>query len=333
MKLASLALLLLGLAAPVRAQDHPQPAQTPPAATHAPTAQENAASAVEQAGPGGAANADIIMPHITDGHHMEVPWPNSHFAKEVTLPQWEPIHIGGMSIDLSPTKHVVMLFIAALICATVLILGARSQRRHIAAGRAPKGVSNGVEAIVLYIRNEVIIPNVGPNGNAFVPFVLTLFFFILFANMLGLVPYGSTPTGNIAVTATLAVMSFLVIEVAGMRALGKGYLGTIVYWPHDMSLPMKMGLTLVMTPVELIGKFTKPFALAIRLFANMTAGHVVVLAFIGMIFTFQSWLVAPLPFVMAVGIMLLEILVGFIQAFIFTLLVSVFIGQIRTAHH
>jgi F-type H+-transporting ATPase subunit a len=131
----------------------------------------------------------------------------------------------------------------------------------------------------------------------------------------------------------LAIMSFVVVEIAGMRALGKGYLGTIVYWPHDMSFPMKAGLTLVMTPVELIGKFTKPFALAIRLFANMTAGHVVVLAFIGMIFTFQSWIVAPLPFVMAVAIMLLEILVGFIQAFIFTLLVSVFIGQIRAGAH
>jgi F-type H+-transporting ATPase subunit a len=324
MRLVTFALLLAS-AGPLIAQAPPQPER--------PTVSEGIRSAVEQAGPEAAPRVDIIMPHITDSHHLEIPWPNSHFAKEIELPRWAPIHVGRLTIDLSPTKHVVMLLFAATLCCIVLILAARGQARHARAGGAPKGVSNGVEAMVLYLRNEVIIPNVGAHGNGFVPYLLTLFFFILFANVLGLIPYGSTPTGNIAVTATLAIMSFIVIEIAGMRALGKGYLGTIVYWPHDMSLPMKAGLTLVMTPVELIGKFTKPFALAIRLFANMTAGHVVVLAFIGMIFTFQSWIVAPLPFAMAIAIMLLEILVAFIQAFIFTLLVSVFIGQIREAAH
>jgi F-type H+-transporting ATPase subunit a len=177
------------------------------------------------------------------------------------------------------------------------------------------------------------MPNVGHHGNGYVPYLLTLFFFILFANVLGLIPYLSTATGNIAVTATLAIISFIVVEIAGMRTLGAGYIHTIVYWPSDMSLLMKSLLTIILTPVEIIGKFTKPFALAIRLFANMTAGHVIVLAFIGMIFTFGSWWVAPLPALMAVAIMLLEVLVAFIQAFIFTLLTSVFIGQIRAGAH
>ncbi len=330
--------LLMVAAAPLSAQVHEPATPVAPAATgQTPTATQNVQEAIDHAGPGAEAPAggggDIIMPHITDSRHLEIPWFNSHFAKAIELPHWPPIHIGGFTIDLSPTKPVVMLFVAALLCCLVLITAARSHRRTATAGRAPKGVANGIEAMVLYMRNEIIMPNVGPHGNAFVPYLLTLFFFILFANTLGLIPYGATATGNIAVTATLAIISFIVIEIAGMRALGKGYLGTIVYWPHDMSLPMKMGLTLILTPVEIIGKFTKPFALAIRLFANMTAGHVVVLAFIGMIFTFGSWIVAPLPFLMAVAIMLLEILVSFIQAFIFTLLTSVFIGQIRAGAH
>jgi F-type H+-transporting ATPase subunit a len=186
---------------------------------------------------------------------------------------------------------------------------------------------------VLYLRNEVILPNVGHHGDKYVPFALTLFFFILFANVLGLIPFGSTATGNISVTATLALITFVMIEVAGMRALGPAYIKTIVYWPHDMPLAMKLPMTLIMTPVEIVGKLTKPFALAIRLFANMTAGHVVVLALISLIFTFGSYFIAGVPVLMAVAIMLLEIFVAFLQAFIFTLLASVFIGQIREGAH
>ena len=175
----------------------------------------------------------------------------------------------------------------------------------------------------------MILANVGKHGEAFVPYLLTCFFLILFANYLGLIPYMSTATSNIAVTAALALVAFLVVEIAGMRALGWKYIYTIIYWPHDMPLAMKSILTLILTPVELIGKFTKPFALAIRLFANMVAGHIVILALIGMIFTFHKWFIAPFPLGMAIGIMFLEVLIGFIQAFVFTLLVSVFIGQLR----
>jgi len=172
----------------------------------------------------------------------------------------------------------------------------------------------------------------GHGGEKYVPFVLSLFFFILFCNLFGLIPYGSTPTGNINVTMTLAIVTFIVVEIAGMRALGRGYINTIVYWPHDMPLYLKLPLSLVLTPVELLGKFTKPFALTIRLFANMIAGHVIILALIGLIFMF-GWLVSPAAVFMALFIMGLEILVGFIQAFVFSLLAAVFIGQIRAAHH
>ena len=157
--------------------------------------------------------------------------------------------------------------------------------------------------------------------------------FILFANLLGLIPYGSTATGNISVTATLAIITFLVIEFAGMRAQGVGYLNTIFYWNKDLPLAMRIPMFVLMTPIEIVGKFTKPFALAIRLFANMTAGHIVVLALIGLIFTFQSYVIGTAPLLMAVAIMLLELFVAFLQAFIFALLASVFIGQIREGAH
>jgi F-type H+-transporting ATPase subunit a len=226
-----------------------------------------------------------------------------------------------------------MMILASLLACIVLIGAARAHVRHTAEGRAPKGLSGTIEAMVLYIRNEVILPNVGPHGQRFVPYLLSVFFFILFANLLGLVPYGSTATGNISVTAMLAIIAFIVIEVAGMRALGKNYISTIVYWPHDMPLYGKVLMTSIMTPVELLGKFTKPFALCIRLFANMTAGHVMVLALISIVFTFGSVLIGIAPVAMAVGIMILELFVALLQAYVFTLLVASFIGQIRTAEH
>jgi F-type H+-transporting ATPase subunit a len=285
---------------------------------------------------------DIITPHITDGYHMEIPYWKPPFYKEICLgrhvgehgcePLWEPIHIGAFELQLSPTKHVVMLLLAATLCTILLVGTARAHVRHTHAVGRPKGFAAGIEAMVLYLRNEVVLPNIGPHGQGYVPYLLSLFFFILFANLLGLVPYGSTATGNIAVTATLAILSFLVTEISGMRALGAGYLNTIFYWNKELPLVMRVIMFIVMTPVEMISKLTKPFALAIRLFANMTAGHIVVLAFIGLIFAFMGP-VAAAPFAMAVGIMLLEIFVSFLQAFIFTLLTSVFIGQMRVAHH
>jgi F-type H+-transporting ATPase subunit a len=290
-------------------------------------------SAQEHAVPKKRGPADILMPHLTDSRHLEYPCPGGHdWSCELALPSW-PVHIGGKTIDFGPTKHTVWLFISAAVVAIVLITSARAHKRHTHAIGRPRGFAAGLEAVILYLRNEIYMPVLGGHGGEkYVPFCLTLFFFILVCNAFGLVPWGSTPTGNIAVTATLATITFVMIETAGMRALGKGYFNTIVYWPHDMSLPLKLGLTIIMTPIELISKFTKPFALTVRLFANMIAGHVIILSLIGLIFLF-GWYVALGAIPMALFISGLEILVVGIQAFIFSLLAAVFIGQIRSAHH
>lgn len=331
------AALILGAMVPPSAfaQDHGTPAPAPAAAgAHVTTpALANTDEAVQHAA-GVPERVDMITPHITDSHALEYPCFEPGWACHLELPRWNSIHLGGLTIDLSPTKHVVFLWIAAALCLIVLIGGARAHGGS-RPDESPRGFSNGIEAVVLYLRNEVVLPNVGPHGDRYVPFVLTLFFFILFANILGLLPYGATATGNINVTAALALVTFIMVEVAGMRTLGRKYIGTIVFWPHDMPLAMKLPMTIIMTPVELFGKFTKPIALAIRLFANMTAGHVMVLALIGMIFTFGSAFLglAVFPLIMAIAIMLLELFVAFLQAFIFALLASVFIGQIRESAH
>jgi F-type H+-transporting ATPase subunit a len=278
--------------------------------------------------------ADIIMPHITDSKTIEYPclrgW--QEWACSYTFARHD-VTIGSHTVDLGLTKHVFFMLFAATIVAVMLIGTARAHVRSTRKVGHPRGFAAGIEAVILYLRDTAYLPVLGTHGGEkYIPFVLSLFFFILFCNLFGLIPYGSTPTGNISVTATLATITFVTIEVAGMRALGAGYIKTIVYWPDDMPVLVKLGLTVIMTPVEIIGKFTKPFALTIRLFANMIAGHVIILAMIGLIFMF-GWLVALGPLIMALGIMLLEILVGLIQAFIFSLLAAVFIGQIRAAHH
>lgn len=336
MKLGTFALPLL-LAASVAAQPS-RGAQVAPVSA----VQANATQVPQiEVGPKGdkltgehAAQVDIITPHITDSHLMDIPALRPPFVREVELPRFEPLRLGGIELDLSPTKHVVMLALAALLCMVVLIPTAIVHERHTHRTGAPKGFAAGMEAMVLYLRNEVILPNVGPHGNKYVPFGLTLFFFILFANLLGLVPYGSTATGNISVTAMLAIVTFVVVEVSGMRAQGWGYLRTIFYIPpKNIPFILKPFMFVIMTVVEIIGKFTKPFALAVRLFANMTSGHVVLLALISLIFTFGSFFVALAPITMGVATSLLEIFVSFLQAYIFTILSCVFIGLIRQGAH
>ena len=294
---------------------------------HAPAA--TAHQGCEEYAPG-----DFITPHITDAHCLDVPgFPRFWEAHEVALPRWKPLVIGSVAIDFSPTKHVVMLLVAALLCCIVLIGAARSHVAHTHELGRPKGFAAGIESVVLYIRSEVGIRNLGPHGEGYAPFIMALFFFILFANLLGLIPFGSTATGNVSVTAALALVTFVVVELAGIRAQGLGYLGTIFYWNKDLPIAVRIPMFIIMTPIEVVGKLAKPFALTIRLFANMTAGHIVVLALIGLIFAFKSYVLGTAPLLMAVAIMMLELFVAFLQAFIFTLLSSVFIGQIREAHH
>ncbi len=276
---------------------------------------------------------DFITPHITDSHDLDLPYAHSPYVCIYQLPRWAPIHVGGLSLDLSPTKHVVWLLIASVLCLITLLSAAAFHRRRTADPGVAPGFSAGIEALVLYLRQTVVLPNVGPHGDAYTPYILSVFFFILFANLVGLIPYGSTATGNIAVTLTMALISFVVIEVSGMRALGVGYWRTVVYWNHDLSIGVRIPMALLMTPIDILSKFTKPFALTIRLFANMTAGHIILLALISLIFTFNSLFIAVVPVAMGVAVSLLEIFVAFLQAFIFALLTAVFIGQIRQAAH
>jgi F-type H+-transporting ATPase subunit a len=298
-----------------------------PVVAHAQT--EPAATTQHQAASEG---ADFITPHITDSHHLELPSIHAPFYTEVELPHWTPIQIGGYAIDLSPTKHVVFMLLAALLSMIFLIGAASSSKAgHTMNGR-PKGFGAAIEAFALALRNEVILPSVGPHGEKFVPFALTLFFFILFCNLLGLFPFGATATGNISVTLTLALVTFVVVELTGIRTLGMGYFGTLFYWNKELPMLVRVPMFFIMSPIEIVGKITKPFALTIRLFANMTAGHIVLLALIGLIFTFGSYWVAAAPVAMAVASSLLELFVSFLQAFIFTMLASVFIGQMRESH-
>lgn len=293
-----------------------------------------------QAAHGGAAEQDIasswnshMMEEVADAHHFILPF----IGVEFDLPRFAPLHIGALTIDLSPTKHVVYLAIAAALVALTMIWTAR--RTHGArAENAPRGLANVIEAFVIYLRDEVAMRNIGKGGERYVPFVLTLFFFILYMNLLGLVPFGATATGNIMVTAALAVLSLIAIEVGGAIHLGpKAYLRTIVYVPEGLPWYGKIPMGLIMTPVEAIAKLARIFALAIRLFANMTAGHLVILSLVGLIFMAGAggaikYAVWPAPVLMAVAIMLMEIFIALLQAYIFAMLTSVFIGLVRHAH-
>jgi F-type H+-transporting ATPase subunit a len=273
----------------------------------------------------------MIFHHTGDSHVVELPF---------GLGEWHlpgPWVIGG--IDLSPTKHVVFMVLAAFLVFVSMWYGGRQIARRHREGRAPHGFGAAVEALVLFVRNDVAVANIGHGGEKFAPYILTLFFFILYCNLLGLLPWGAAATGNIAVTAALALTAFLTIEISGMVALGpKGYIRTIVMVPPGMTGIGAVIMAVIMTPVELIGKLVKPFALTLRLFANMTAGHFVILVLLGLIFVFGT---APpairgVVVVGAVGLtlfmMCLELLVAFLQAYIFALLTSVFIGLMRHEH-
>jgi F-type H+-transporting ATPase subunit a len=331
MKTGSFLLALLFAGSTLGAQEHATiPAQRAESATVAiAEGGEPYVAGCEHFAPG-----DYITPHISDSHCMELPssW-KIWELHEVALPRWAPIHIGSLELDMSPTKHVVFLLIGATIVALVMIFAAAAHTRQVQKGGPRKGFASVIEVLVLYIRNQVALPNLGPHGEGYAPYILTLFFFILTLNLLGLIPFGSTATGNISVTATLALITFIVVETAGIRANGIGYLNTIFYWNKDLPMVMRVPMFILMTPIELAGKFTKPFALAIRLLANMTAGHIVVLALIGLVFAFKSYYLGAVPVLAAVAIMMLELFVSFLQAFIFSLLASVFIGQMREGHH
>jgi F-type H+-transporting ATPase subunit a len=278
----------------------------------------------------------MLMHHLLDGSEIE--FQILGMGPVIHLPHWEPIHLGPLTLDLSPTKHVVFLFLAAILCLIVFIPIGRAMRDRYTT-RAPSGLANAMEAMVLYFRDEVVRRNIGHGADAYTGYILTLFFFILFMNLLGLVPFGATATGNFMVTGALALVTFVVTEISGMRALGfAGYMGTIFYAPKGLNPVGTAIMLIILTPVEFLGKLTKPFALMIRLFANMMAGHTLVLSLLGLIFMFAgggaivAGGVTVASIGMVSGIMLLELFVAFLQAYIFAMLTAVFIGLIRHAH-
>ena len=278
---------------------------------------------------------EAMIHHIVDADVLDL----GFFTVDLSPLSVPPVYVGGLEIDVSITKHVVFLFIAAALTVVTMWLAARAAHRLEQGEKAPGGLLNAMEAFYLFLRDDVAMANIGSGGERFVPLVITLFFFILFANLLGLVPFGATATSNIMVTSGLAVIAFIVIETSGYKALGpKGYLRTIFYVPPGLNPWMGAVMLVIMTPVELIGKLAKPFALAVRLFANMTAGHFVLLALLGLIITYGSFttgsgIVAVLgPILLGLFVMFLEIFVAFLQAFIFAMLTAVFIGLIRHAH-
>jgi F-type H+-transporting ATPase subunit a len=273
----------------------------------------------------------MIFHHTGDSKVVELPF---------GLGEWHlpgPWYVGNL--DLSPTKHVVFMILAAFLVFVTLWYGGRQVAKRHREGRGPRGLGAAVEALVLFVRNDIAVANIGHGGEKFSPYILTLFFFILYCNLLGLLPWGAAATGNLAVTAALALTAFVTIEVSGFLALGpKGYLKTIVMVPPGMTGFGAVIMATIMTPVELVGKIVKPFALTLRLFANMTAGHFVILVLLGLIFVFGA-APPPIRYGVAVGavaltlfMMMLELLVAFLQAYIFALLTSVFIGLMRHEH-
>jgi len=273
----------------------------------------------------------MILHHTADSHTVELPF---GFGEWHLPTDWI---VAG--IDLSPTKHVVFLAFAALLVFLTMWYGGRQVVKRHREGKAPRGFGGAIEALVLFVRNDIAIANIGHGGAKFAPYILTLFFLILYSNLLGLLPWGATATGNLAVTAALALTAFVTIEVSGMIALGpKGYMKTIVMVPPGMTGIGAVVMAVIMTPVELIGKIVKPFALTLRLFANMTAGHFVILALLGLIFVFGTahpivrYGVAVGAVAFTLFMMCLELLVAFLQAYIFALLTSVFIGLMQHEH-
>ncbi len=191
----------------------------------------------------------------------------------------------------------------------------------------PTGSRGLIESFVVFIRDELVLPNTGDDGRPYLPYFLTVFFFILIVNLLGMIPGAATATGNISVTAALALCTFGLINVAGIRKYGLAH-HIKNFVPHGLPL----WLVPLMLPLELVGLLTKSFALCIRLFANMIAGHVVILAFLSLIFLFGSVFIAPASVAAAVGLGLLEVFVAFLQAYIFTLLSSIFVGAALHPH-
>ena len=225
--------------------------------------------------------------------------------------------------DFSITRNVVSMWMGMIFL--FIIFGIVSSSYKKRAGKAPKGLQSVIEPVVMFVRDDIAIPNIGVKHVKYMSLLLTLFFFILINNLLGLVPFfpgGFNLTGNIAVTLSLSFIVLLVINFSGNK----------YYWKHIFAPEIPLWLYIIMVPVELIGIISKPFALMIRLFANITAGHIIVLSLISLIFIFNSLAVSPASVVFVVVMDTIELLVAFLQAYIFTMLTALFIGMAVDEH-
>jgi F-type H+-transporting ATPase subunit a len=233
-------------------------------------------------------------------------------------------------LDLSLTRNVVQMLIALFILTWLMLSIAKSYKKGLGVTSAPKGKQNLMEPVITFVRDEVAKPNLGHKYEKYLPYLLTVFFFILINNVIGLIPGTANVTGNIAFTAVLGVISFVVILFSSNSH----------YWGHIFNPPgVPLGVKFILVPVEFLSVFIKPFALIIRLFANMVAGHIIIICLISLIFIFGQMNAAvgygtsPIALGFTVFIYMIEVLVAFLQAFIFTNLTAVFIGQAFEGEH
>ncbi|MCF1749558.1 F0F1 ATP synthase subunit A [Mariniradius sediminis] len=310
----------------------------------------------------GESKTGFILPHVMDnyewhfatiGHtHVTLPLPvivyspdqglevfmSSQFHDHETHEFSENVVVNGYYIDktyklkaadssrvfydFSITKNVAMMFIIMAVILFLMLSAAKHYRNS--PGTAPKGIASFIEPIVVFVRDEIALPNIGHKKYLkFTPYLLTLFFFIWIGNLLGLFPEAANFTGNISLTFTLAIFTFIITNLNGNKD----------YWKHVFATPgVPAPLLLIIVPVEIIGLFTKPFALMVRLFVAITAGHIVILSFIALIFVFESYAVGVASTIMVVFINFIELLVATIQAYVFTLFSAMYIGLAVAEH-
>jgi F-type H+-transporting ATPase subunit a len=229
-------------------------------------------------------------------------------------------------LDISITKNVATLLLSMLlVCIVFLSIAKAYKKRGVTS--APKGLQSFLEPIILFVRDDIAKPNIGPKYTKYMPFLLSIFFFIWLNNLLGLIPFfpgGANLSGNIAFTMVLALIVFVVVNLSANKDYWKH-----IFWMPGVPVPMKIFLA----PIELLGVFIKPISLMIRLFANITAGHILVLALICLIFVFKAVAAAAVAVPFAAFIYCIELLVAFLQAFIFTMLTALYIGMAVEEHH
>jgi F-type H+-transporting ATPase subunit a len=223
---------------------------------------------------------------------------------------------GHKFYDFSITKNVASLFVSVALMFFVFFSAAAAYKRNH--GKSPKGIQSFFEPVIVFVRDEIAKANIGPKYEKYLPYLLTIFFFIWFNNLLGLTPGSANLSGNIAVTMVLALITFLITLFSANKH----------YWAHIFNTPgVPKPLLPIMVPVEIVGIFTKPFSLMVRLFANITAGHIIILSLLGIIFLFETIFVSPLVVVFSIFMMFVELLVATLQAYIFTLFSAMYIGN------